>query len=154
MTQCKFEATYPASDECVLNKILDVLVAAVSCPTGGLLTNDNLINIFQVPVGPSFVAHQRGMHGRAEPTCDHGPARLGACTTVGPESSVLVDMPCMQACYRIGHFQTEKGRDTSGESSRQRQSWVAMRQLHKSAPPCSSLSDCGSAPTCCRLQSC
>lgn len=64
VTQCKFEATYPASDECVLNKILDVLVAAVSCPTGGLLTNDNLINIFQ-------------------------------------------------ACYRIGHFQTEKGRDTS-----------------------------------------
>lgn len=48
VTQCKFEATYPASDECVLNKILDVLVAAVSCPTGGLLTNENLINIFQV----------------------------------------------------------------------------------------------------------
>lgn len=51
VTQCKFEATYPASDECVLNKILDVLVAAVSCPTGGLLTNDNLINIFQVLAG-------------------------------------------------------------------------------------------------------
>ena len=29
MTQCKFEATYPASDECVLHRILDVLVRAV-----------------------------------------------------------------------------------------------------------------------------
>ena len=65
VTQCKFEATYPSSDECVLYKILDVLVACVGSPTGHLLTNDNLINIFQ-------------------------------------------------ACYRIGHFQTEKGRDTSG----------------------------------------
>ncbi|PSC74405.1 ARF guanine-nucleotide exchange factor GNOM isoform B [Micractinium conductrix] len=64
VTQCKFESTYAASDECVLHSILDVLVAAVGCPAGGLLTNDNLINIFQ-------------------------------------------------ACYRIGHFQTEKGRDTS-----------------------------------------
>ncbi|EFN55517.1 hypothetical protein CHLNCDRAFT_133932 [Chlorella variabilis] len=64
VTQCKFEATYPASDECVLHKILDVLVGCVGCPAGALLTNDNLINIFQ-------------------------------------------------ACYRIGHFQTEKGRDTS-----------------------------------------
>jgi hypothetical protein len=53
------------SDECVLYKILDVLVGCVGCPSGALLTNDNLINIFQ-------------------------------------------------ACYRIGHFQTEKGRDTSG----------------------------------------
>ena len=69
VTQCKFEATYPASDECVLYKILDVLVACVACPSGTLLTNDNLINIFQ-------------------------------------------------ACYRIGHFQTEKGRDTSGRAVR------------------------------------
>lgn len=29
VTQCKFEATYPASDECVLHRILDVLVRAV-----------------------------------------------------------------------------------------------------------------------------
>ncbi|KAI3425868.1 hypothetical protein D9Q98_007841 [Chlorella vulgaris] len=64
VTQCKFEATYPASDECVLHKILDVLVACVGCPGGSLLTHDNLINIFQ-------------------------------------------------ACYHIGHFQTEKGRDAS-----------------------------------------
>lgn len=48
VTQCKFESTYAASDECVLHSILDVLVAAVGCPAGGLLTNDNLINIFQV----------------------------------------------------------------------------------------------------------
>lgn len=48
VTQCKFEATYPASDECVLHRILDVLVAVVGCPAGPLLTNDNLINIFQV----------------------------------------------------------------------------------------------------------
>ncbi len=27
VTQCKFEATYPASDECVLHRILDVLVS-------------------------------------------------------------------------------------------------------------------------------
>lgn len=68
VTQCKFEATYPASDECVLHKILDVLVACVGCPGGSLLTHDNLINIFQ-------------------------------------------------ACYHIGHFQTEKGRDASGASA-------------------------------------
>lgn len=65
VTQCKFEATYPASDECVLSKILDVLVACVDSPLGKMLTNDNVINVFQ-------------------------------------------------ACYRIGHYQTEKGRDTSG----------------------------------------
>lgn len=65
VTQCKFEATYPASDDCVLYKILDVLVACVETKQGHLLTDDNLINIFQ-------------------------------------------------ACYRIGHYQTEKGRDTSG----------------------------------------
>jgi hypothetical protein len=65
VTQCKFEATYPASDDCVLYKILDVLVACVKSQWGRLLTDDNLINIFQ-------------------------------------------------ACYRIGHYQTEKGRDTSG----------------------------------------
>ena len=64
VTQCKFEATYPAFDECVLNRILDVLVAAVRSPQGRLLTHDNIINVFQ-------------------------------------------------ACYRIGHFQTEKGRETS-----------------------------------------
>lgn len=63
-TQCKFEATYPAFDECVLNRILDVLVATVASPQGRLLAHDNLINIFQ-------------------------------------------------ACYRIGHYQTEKGRETS-----------------------------------------
>ncbi len=65
MTLCKFEATYPASDDCVLHKILDVLVACVKSQWGRLLTDDNLINIFR-------------------------------------------------ACYRIGHYQTEKGRDVSG----------------------------------------
>ena len=64
VTQCKFEATYPSFDECVLSHILDVLVAAVRCSHGRLLTHDNLINVFQ-------------------------------------------------ACYRIGHYRTEKGRDTS-----------------------------------------
>ena len=68
VTQCKFEATYPASDECVLNRILDVLVACVRSPWGRLLSHDNLLNIFQ-------------------------------------------------ACYRIGHYQTEKGRDTSGAAA-------------------------------------
>lgn len=64
VTQCKFEATYPASDECVLYKILEVLGALVRCPWGKLLTSDNLLNIFQ-------------------------------------------------ACYRIGHYTSDKGRDTS-----------------------------------------
>lgn len=31
VTQCKFEATYPASDECVLHRILDVLVSFDCC---------------------------------------------------------------------------------------------------------------------------
>lgn len=64
VTQCKFEATYSAFDECVLSRILDVLVQAVSAPQGHLLSHDNLISIFQ-------------------------------------------------ACYRIGHYQTERRRDTS-----------------------------------------
>lgn len=65
VTQCKFEATYPASDDCVLFKILDVLVSCVKCQWGRLLTDDNLISVFE-------------------------------------------------ACYRIGHYQTETPRDTSG----------------------------------------
>ena len=65
VTQCKFEATHPASDEAVLYQILELLVVLVESPWGRMLTSDHLINIFQ-------------------------------------------------ACYRIGHYQTEKGRDTSG----------------------------------------
>ncbi len=64
VTQCKFEATYPGSDECVLYKILDVLVACMESRWSRLLTNENVINIFQ-------------------------------------------------ACYRIGHYVAEKGKDTS-----------------------------------------
>lgn len=64
VTQCKFESSYPAFDECVLNEILDVLVTLVKCPQGFFLTHDNLIDIFQ-------------------------------------------------ACYRIGHIRTDRGRQTS-----------------------------------------
>eukprot|EP00887_Chlorella_sp_A99_P008000 scaffold12.g8000.t1 len=78
VTQCKFEATYPASDECVLYKILEVLGALVRCPWGKLLTSDNLLNIFQAT--DRIVLHPQ-----------HG---------------------CM-ACYRIGHYTSDKGRDTS-----------------------------------------
>jgi golgi-specific brefeldin A-resistance guanine nucleotide exchange factor 1 len=44
VTQCKFEATYPASDECVLFRILEVLVACVRSDLGRLLGGDQLIN--------------------------------------------------------------------------------------------------------------
>ena len=64
VTQCKFESSYPSFDETVLCRILDVLTAAVCCPVGKYLGNDNLLNIFQ-------------------------------------------------ASYRIGHYQTGKGRATS-----------------------------------------
>eukprot|EP00884_Botryococcus_braunii_P022699 jgi/Botrbrau1/9112/Bobra.0305s0016.2 len=64
VTQCKFEATDRQSDEVVLYKILQVLLACMRCPGGKLLTNDNVINIFQ-------------------------------------------------ACFRIGHYQTERSKDMS-----------------------------------------
>ncbi|KAL0041048.1 hypothetical protein WJX77_003321 [Trebouxia sp. C0004] len=64
VTQCKFEATDPAADEVVLYKILQVLVACMRCPGRDLLTNDNIISIFQ-------------------------------------------------ACFRIGHYQTERSKDMS-----------------------------------------
>jgi len=64
VTQCKFESSHPAFDECVLTNILEVLVSLVKCPQGKMLSHSNLIDIFQ-------------------------------------------------ACYRIGHMKTEKGRHSS-----------------------------------------
>ena len=64
VTQCKFESSHPAFDECVLTNILEVLVSLVNCPQGKMLSHSNLIDIFQ-------------------------------------------------ACYRIGHMKTEKGRHSS-----------------------------------------
>lgn len=66
VTSCKFEATVPGSDECVLFRILEVLAALVASPWGAALPHDTLLN-------------------------------------------------ALQAAYRIGHYQTEKGRATSGE---------------------------------------
>lgn len=119
VTQCKFEATYPSSDECVLHRILDVLVVAVGCPAGVLLSNDNLISIFQV--GAGLRGRWRSTAGRAG-----GELRLRCCR---PQAAHKLASRCRgharcrraaaspQACYRIGHFQTEKGRDTSGTLS-------------------------------------
>jgi brefeldin A-resistance guanine nucleotide exchange factor 1 len=68
VTATRFEGSRAESDECVLKKILDVLVACVACPAGPLLSDDSLIGLFQ-------------------------------------------------ACYQVGHYQTEKGKDTSGTQS-------------------------------------
>lgn len=68
VTATRFEGSRAESDECVLKKILDVLVACVACPAGPLLSDDGLISLFQ-------------------------------------------------ACYQVGHYQTEKGKDTSGALS-------------------------------------
>lgn len=65
VTSCRFEATMPSADECVLFRILEVLSALVTSPCGALLSHDALLNV-------------------------------------------------LQAAYRIGHYQTEKGRATSG----------------------------------------
>mmetsp|Transcript_17390 Transcript_17390/g.52068 ORF Transcript_17390/g.52068 Transcript_17390/m.52068 type:complete len:1953 (-) Transcript_17390:228-6086(-) len=64
ITQCKFEATDPASDEVVLYKILQVLSSCVRCAAGCHLSNRNVILIFE-------------------------------------------------ACFRIGHYQTERSKDMS-----------------------------------------
>lgn len=66
VTSCRFEATTPSADECVLFRILEVLGALVASAWGGLLSHDTLLNV-------------------------------------------------LQAAYRIGHYQTEKGRATSGK---------------------------------------
>ena len=44
---CKFEASYPASDECVLGTLLDVLVNCVRLKVGSMLSHDSLIGAFQ-----------------------------------------------------------------------------------------------------------
>ncbi|KAK9828895.1 hypothetical protein WJX72_002652 [[Myrmecia] bisecta] len=64
VTGCKFEATDPSADEVVLYKILQVLLACIRCPGAQLMSDSNVINVFQ-------------------------------------------------ACYRIGHFNTDRTKDMS-----------------------------------------
>lgn len=47
VTRCKFESTDTASDEFVLSKILQVLLACLKCPTGYYLSDSDVCNIFQ-----------------------------------------------------------------------------------------------------------
>lgn len=47
VTHCKFESADPASDEVVLSKILQVLLACLKCPTGPYLSDSDVCNIFQ-----------------------------------------------------------------------------------------------------------
>lgn len=61
VTQCKFESSSAALDECILDNILDVFTSLVKSPQGVHLSHENLISIFQ-------------------------------------------------ACYRIGHMKTERGK--------------------------------------------
>ena len=60
VTHCRFEATDPASDEIVLSKILQVLLACISCPSGKLLSDDDVCNVIQACYR---IGHQNGKSG-------------------------------------------------------------------------------------------
>ena len=60
VTHCRFEATDPSSDEVVLSKILQVLLACISCPSGELLSDDDVCNIIQACYR---IGHQNGKSG-------------------------------------------------------------------------------------------
>ena len=60
VTHCRFEATDPASDEIVLSKILQVLLACISCPSGNLLSDDDVCSIIQACYR---IGHQNGKSG-------------------------------------------------------------------------------------------
>ena len=57
VTHCRFEATDPASDEVVLSKILQVLVACVRSPCGSLLSDEDICAIVQACFR---IGHQTG----------------------------------------------------------------------------------------------
>eukprot|EP00898_Chlorokybus_atmophyticus_P000253 jgi/Chlat1/1228/Chrsp115S01684 len=56
-THCRFEATDPGSDEVVLMKILQVLLACLRCPAGALLSDDDVCHIIQTCFR---IGHQTG----------------------------------------------------------------------------------------------
>ena len=45
VTLCRFEATDPDHDDVVLSKILHVLLESVRCPTGALLSDDDVCKV-------------------------------------------------------------------------------------------------------------
>ena len=57
VTLCRFEATDPDNDDVVLSKILHVLLESVRCPTGALLSDDDVCNIVQACYR---IGHQSG----------------------------------------------------------------------------------------------
>eukprot|EP00899_Mesostigma_viride_P015080 jgi/Mesvir1/23573/Mv18269-RA.2 len=59
-THCLFEATDTASDEVVLMKILQVLLALLKCPTGRLLSDDDVCHIVETTYN---IGHRTGKEG-------------------------------------------------------------------------------------------
>eukprot|EP00740_Mantoniella_antarctica_P007041 CAMPEP_0181358802 /NCGR_PEP_ID=MMETSP1106-20121128/5723_1 /TAXON_ID=81844 /ORGANISM="Mantoniella antarctica, Strain SL-175" /LENGTH=559 /DNA_ID=CAMNT_0023471825 /DNA_START=202 /DNA_END=1878 /DNA_ORIENTATION=- len=57
VTLCRFEATDPDHDDVVLSKILHVLLECMLCPTGRLLSDDDVCNIVQACYR---IGHQSG----------------------------------------------------------------------------------------------
>ena len=57
VTLCRFEATDPDHDDVVLSKILHVLLECMRCPTGRLLSDDDVCNIVQACYR---IGHQSG----------------------------------------------------------------------------------------------
>ena len=57
VTLCRFEATDPDHDDVVLSKILHVLLECMRCPTGHLLSDDDVCNIVQACYR---IGHQSG----------------------------------------------------------------------------------------------
>lgn len=60
VTHCRFEATDLSSDEVVLAKILQVLLATLTCSSGQLLTDDDVCNIVQASYR---IGHQSSKEG-------------------------------------------------------------------------------------------
>ena len=57
VTLCRFEATDSDHDDVVLSKILHVLLECMRCPTGALLSDDDVCNIVQACYR---IGHQSG----------------------------------------------------------------------------------------------
>lgn len=105
ITQCRFEATDPASDEVVLFKILQVLCAhgcqlALSAQTSAETGTHALLHHKTTTIG------WHALRAQVLSACVRCPG--GDCLT----NDNVIDI--FHACFRIGHYQTERSKDMSG----------------------------------------
>ena len=67
VTLCRFEATEPDHDDVVLSKILHVLLECMRCPTGRLLSDDDVCNIGRRAIASDTRAARRAASSATSP---------------------------------------------------------------------------------------